>query len=587
VFNQFKRLFQEAIENELIKTPRPDNSMKIDLSKKFLDSSHKDCTLLHTAARSEALLIMHYLVEDCLMNVNAVDNMDSTPLFYACSSNCPNACLFLLSKGAKPNVRDHFENFPLLIAVRNGNFQCADNLLLFGADINFTGRKGTCLHAMCELGDLEKVDYLMYAGTESNTSNLVSKNRQGQTPLFLALPHPEIVDLLLKRMKINTEKLPNSTELFFKWLKLQDEKRQSVFHICCEFGYMKSLLLIVSNCSSDFLREVFAEQDNIKKSTPLHLAINAKQYEIAKMLIISNEVDVDIKDENGETPLHLALEMEDLDDSTEFVDLLINIGNADPQIKNNKKLTPLKLAKKKNIELAKKNDQATNEPKKDLKGLIQTLRPKQNRTNVGKHFSLKSNRYSSKIESSEKLKAKQSWTKNKPIVEERLSKSYYQSSAYKMDESNSFELLEFNEFVSLGIKFLDEQNEKLFDMINNLYIICTERHNVVDRESTACIVSSLIEYAHTQFNNEIRLINYHFRNSDDTVRKELQQHEIEHDEFKTNLKKFQERLEQPEDYFELELLHMLTSFIKNHIIKKDKQLYNAVIEKMAVNQDFM
>jgi hemerythrin-like metal-binding protein len=579
LFNQFKKLFEEAMENELKRTDKP---MKIDVSKKFLDSNHKYCTLLHTAASSEALLIMNYLVEVCLMNVDVLDNMHSTPLFYACASNCPNACLFLLSKGAKPNIRDHFENFPLLVAIRNGNFNCADHLLLYGADINFTGRKGTCLHAMCQCGSLEKVNYLTSAGKEGNSTNLVSKNRHGQTPLFLALPYPEIVDLLLRKMRINAEKSPNSTELFFKWLKLQDENHRSVFHLCCELGYMKSLLLIVSYCSSDMLREVFAERDDIKKSTPLHLAITAKHYDLAKILVLSNEVDVNIRDQNGNTPLHLALDIEDLDHCKKFVDLLINMGNPNLQIKNNMKLTPIKLAKEKNIELTKNDD--TNELKIDLKYLTETPFLKQNLNDATLNFTMDLNNYFSKIQASE-MRRKQHSATNKNV--EKLSKTYDLLDAYKIDEHLFPELLEFKEFVSFGIKFLDDQNQKLFDMTNSLYIICTKRYSDLDRKSTEYVISNLIEYAYTQFNNEIRLINYHFSNSNDTVRKELEQHENEHEEFKKSLEKYHERLKKSEDYFELQLLHMLTSFIKNHIIKKDKLLYASVIEKMIYNRDFL
>jgi len=575
LFEHFKNLFEDAVSAHLDKvTTNGIVDSFIDLSTTFLDSSHKNCTLLHSAARSEALLIITYLADNWLADVNAQDKTDSTPLYYACSSDCPKACLLLLSKGAKPNIRDNYDNFPLLIAIRNGNFECADNLLLCGADITFTGKKGTCLHSMCEAGDIEKIDYLIDAAPTNQSIIFTCKNRQGQTPLFSALSHPNVVDLLLRRMRIESERV-GGEDTFFKWIKSTDEMRQSVFHVCCQHGYQQSLWKIISFCSSDTLKEAFAEQDSLTKATPLHLAVTAQQYDIAKLLTISTQVDLNIKNDNGDTPLHLALTLSDEAMSNDYVDMFINLGNPDTTIKNAKGLTANKIAKKKGTILTRKNEpvvEQTSTRKKLFQNLLQ--KPKSEK------------RASTKI-NLEELNAKQSWNKNKSIVESRFSKIYYQNATDDLEEVQSYELIQWNDYMSVGIGLLDDQNRKLIDMTNRLYIITTERHIITERQSTAYIVGSLIEYAHTQFNNEIRQMNYHFRNCNERMRKELQQHEMDHDRFKGALRIFQQRLEQSDNFIELDLLNVITVFILEHVIKKDKPLFLDIAEKMRKNLEFL
>lgn len=69
--------------------------------------------------------------------------------------------------------------------------------------------------------------------------------------------------------------------------------------------------------------------------TPLHIAVENENIDMAKLLI-NKGADVNAKDGRGDTPLHIAVKNE----NHEFITLLI-VSKASLNVKNNKGETPL------------------------------------------------------------------------------------------------------------------------------------------------------------------------------------------------------------------------------------------------------
>lgn len=80
---------------------------------------------------------------------------------------------------------------------------------------------------------------------------------------------------------------------------------------------------------------------NANSGNPLHLAVKKGYYEIAKQLAQQKQIDLNAKDENGDTALLLALKSNP--PNKKMLKLLLNL-KADPNIPNKTGFTPLGLA---------------------------------------------------------------------------------------------------------------------------------------------------------------------------------------------------------------------------------------------------
>jgi ankyrin repeat protein len=109
-------------------------------------------------------------------------------------------------------------------------------------------------------------------------------------------------------------------------LILQDTNGFTPLHVAAEKGWTASVETILQkkpNLLNDNL--------NSKEQTPLHVAILNKKYDVALELLRTTDVNVNLRDSEGQTPLHLAarssnpsvvdalLERQDLDDDDIFL----------------------------------------------------------------------------------------------------------------------------------------------------------------------------------------------------------------------------------------------------------------------------
>jgi ankyrin repeat protein len=298
------------------------------VSKDLVNLSHRGAYPIHTAVKQQHKGIVQLLLEHGA-DVNVLDDIDRTALHISCALGAKDISVMLLGSGAFANQRDRNGTSPLHIAVVNHYFDLANDILLFGGDINFKKVDGTTmLHDVVNKGDMDALTFLL-----TKDPHLNIKDSLGEVPLFKAIKRDDVcaIKLLCQNSKLK--------------LSVWNSFNQNIFHLAAKFNAIDTTrhLIKLLNGKTD---EYVNQQDSLKKYTPLHFAVLHP-----KILEIMLEVpcDVNAKDQDGNTPLHLALK----EKKEDVVKLLINKGSK-LDIKNSQGETPKKLAEKVNIQVGKK-----------------------------------------------------------------------------------------------------------------------------------------------------------------------------------------------------------------------------------------
>jgi pectate lyase len=233
-------------------------------------------TALHRAVISGHKDVVELLLSKGA-DVNREDGSGRVPLDYAMDGALQGKDLsimkLLLVGGANPNLV-RAGGVPLLsYAITRGRADVAELLLAHGADVDVKSRTGQRpLHLACQLGNKELVQLLIDKGADVN-----AKDNRGQTPWDMA-----------QRSAQRT----GQNEI----LELLKSKiRVSSIHIAAQLGDLERV-------------KAFLEEG----------------------------IDVNAKDENGDTPLHIAAEQ----DYNDIASLLIDQGG-NVNARNQKNYTPL------------------------------------------------------------------------------------------------------------------------------------------------------------------------------------------------------------------------------------------------------
>lgn len=135
-------------------------------------------TLLHRAAQFSELDMLHALIRDGTVNVDARDARGSSPLFLAACSGHVEAARALLHAGADPSLRDNCGFTPLHGGAWDGSPELVALLLDAGVDVNVTNNFGqTPLHEASARRNAQVIRILMRAGANAN-----ARNNHGETP---------------------------------------------------------------------------------------------------------------------------------------------------------------------------------------------------------------------------------------------------------------------------------------------------------------------------------------------------------------------------------------------------------------------
>lgn len=99
-------------------------------------------SVLHWACHSGEIDVVGTLIHDFHADINTRDAHGGTPLFVACHMRKSDLIVFLLERGANPNIAANDLSTPLHIAAENATLDDVKTLLLFGADPNAKDEDG-------------------------------------------------------------------------------------------------------------------------------------------------------------------------------------------------------------------------------------------------------------------------------------------------------------------------------------------------------------------------------------------------------------------------------------------------------------
>ena len=113
-------------------------------------------------------------------HLDAVDANKNTALHYAAQFTMPETAAALLEAGANPNLRDKWNQTPLMMSLTSGNRLGAKILLAHGADPKLSA--GRNLNLAASMGEVELVKRMLALGASANATT----GPRGDTPIMAA-----------------------------------------------------------------------------------------------------------------------------------------------------------------------------------------------------------------------------------------------------------------------------------------------------------------------------------------------------------------------------------------------------------------
>ena len=277
---------------------------------------NNNMTPLLCAIESGRNLSAAQLLLDCRASIDLRDKNGQTPLHFALRSSLPDVVALLLKFGAEVDSRDNNNITPLLCTTITQDFKSdgASQLLLeHGASVNVRDKDGrTPLHLVGYHGSPDVAALLLKLGLEVDVPD-----NDGITPLLCALKcfrggKPAQV-LLEHGASVN----------------VRDKDGKTPLHLASEMDF-PDMVASLSKLGADM-----DALDN-RGLTPLLHALKFTKSGGAGKALLEHGASVHVRDENGQTPLHLAFQRR----SDWMVPFLIEAG-ADVNAQDNDGTTPL------------------------------------------------------------------------------------------------------------------------------------------------------------------------------------------------------------------------------------------------------
>jgi ankyrin repeat protein len=203
------------------------------------------------------------------------DANGNTPLHLACQFGYYEVARIFLKKIENPTKLNSFGETPLHLATKSGNLKLVQYIVEnTNTNINSQDFQGnTPLHFALKEGHTSVVQYFLSQG---KYLNLKLKNFLGETPLHLAI-HSNNLNLISQLTAI---------DIIYEENNLHQNPLDLAQRVC-------------DPCIVEFLKDV------AKYKTVLHYAAKNGKLDILKNSLITS--DINLQDNNGNTPLHCAI----------------------------------------------------------------------------------------------------------------------------------------------------------------------------------------------------------------------------------------------------------------------------------------
>uniref|UniRef100_A0ABD2XD44 Uncharacterized protein n=1 Tax=Trichogramma kaykai TaxID=54128 RepID=A0ABD2XD44_9HYME len=174
-------------------------------------------------------------------------------------------------------------------------------------DVNYTDSTGlTHFHVACAIGCDDVVNTFLELGQDPNL--LVHETGYSVLHLALAYDRREVAQLLLK-----SGADPN----------LANPEGSTALHLICKMDSSYDLMKLLLEISDEKRRPVFIDAQDKEGKTALHLALENKHKEVARLLLRSN-ANPNLANPEGSTALHLICKM---DRPIALMELLLEISD--------------------------------------------------------------------------------------------------------------------------------------------------------------------------------------------------------------------------------------------------------------------
>ena len=274
--------------------------------------------ILYAASNSNTE-ILKFIIDQDEQYLRVYDKKDNTPLIMAIIARRIENIHFMLQL-VPTCIKDKsiLRMTPLSVAWRNGNPFVVKALMSYkGSSPNQPGgwEKMTPLWYSCSYGYYELVDFIL-----TFTKAKIDKgDKFGRTPLMLACRngHIKIASLLIRYgANVNAE----------------DTSGNSALHYAAAYGFPECVDLLLNN-NADI------NSQNLWKSTPLSIAMLKRNLAwVDQLLNKADNANVDVKDDNGNTLLSIAIESMN-EGNKDLVERILK--DADPNIPDAQGNTPL------------------------------------------------------------------------------------------------------------------------------------------------------------------------------------------------------------------------------------------------------
>ncbi|XP_037956242.1 rabankyrin-5 [Teleopsis dalmanni] len=225
----------------------------------------KNLTMLHESIlksdSNTAIFLLHHGAD-----MNALTSNQESPLHLAILHQMPQVVDVLCSQGVSLSAVDNMGDPPLWIALQNEFEDVAQVLVKHGVDIDCWGPgpdgcQQTLLHRAIDENKETAAIFLIRNQCDLDSPRQLGENGSGEDEI---------------------------------------KNKDSPLHLCCQWGLIKVLRALIdhgANVNS-------FDSDN---KTPLHTAIENQQEEIISIILCHPNVDLKIRDKNGNTPFATAL----------------------------------------------------------------------------------------------------------------------------------------------------------------------------------------------------------------------------------------------------------------------------------------